>query len=114
VSRTNGLIQLDVLSVHQDLADEIRSAVALEWAQRVNEEAGREDLVPAKIGSIDALFYQSMLPAQPGQDDIRWRQWAFMVNTTCYFVMSTIPVDLEDKLVPQVEEMLASFRVKTE
>ena len=98
----------------QDFANEIRSAVALEWAQRLNEKVQQEDLKPAKVGAFDALYYESMLPAQPGQREIRWRQWAFMVDTKCYFVMSTIPLDLEEALVPDVEQMLASFGVKTE
>ena len=51
-------------STAQDFANEIRSEVALEWAQRVNEKAKQEDLKPANVGTFDALFYESMIPSQ--------------------------------------------------
>lgn len=100
-------------TTEQDFANKIRSAVALEWAQRVNEKAKLEDLKPAKVGTFDALFYESMIPSQLDKE-IRWRQWVFMVDNKCYFIVSTILPEFEDKIFPDVQKMVASFRVKAE
>ncbi len=94
-----------------DFLKSIRLAVALEWAQRVNENAVEEDLKPTRVGGFDALFYESMIPSQLGKE-IRWRQWVFMVDNKCYFIVSTIFPELEAAIVPDVEKMLASFKVK--
>ena len=97
----------------QDFANKIRSAVALEWAQRINENARQEDLKPTKVGTFDALFYESMIPSQLGKE-IKWWQWVFMVDNKCYFIVSTILPEFEDKIFPDVQKMAASFRIKTE
>jgi hypothetical protein len=93
--------------------NKVRAAVALEWAQRVKENAVPDDLKRAKIATFDALFFESMIPSQLGKQ-IRWRQWVFMVDNKCYFVVSTILPEFENKIFPDVEKILASFRVKTE
>ena len=55
-----------------EFADKIRSAVALESAQRVNEKATPGDLKPAKVGTFDALYYESMIPSQLDKE-VKWR-----------------------------------------
>jgi hypothetical protein len=108
-----GTYSSDEKATNQDFANQIRSAVALEWAQRVNEKAKQKDLKPFKVGTFDALFYESMIPSQLDKE-IRWRQWVLIVDDKCYFIVSTILPELEDKIFPDVEKMLASFRIKTE
>ena len=95
----------------KELYEKIRGDVALEWAQRVNDKAKREDLKPAKVGEYDALYYESLIPSQLDKD-IRWRHWVFMVDNQCYFIVSTILPEFEAKIYPDVEKMLASFRMK--
>ena len=91
-------------------ADEIRSAVALEWAKRVNEKAQSEDLKRTKVGKFDALFYETLIHPQPDQN-IKWRHWVFMDGDKCYFIVSTLPTELDGKVFPDLEKMLASFRI---
>ncbi len=95
----------------KEFLDKVRADVALEWAQRVNEDAKSEDIKPAKVGSYDALYYESMIPSQLDKE-IRWRQWVLVVDQKCYFVVSTILPELDDKIFPDVEKMLLTFRVK--
>ena len=40
-------------------------------------------------------------------------QWGLVVENKCYFVVSTIFPEFEDKIFPDVEAMLASFRINT-
>lgn len=94
----------------QDFYSGIRAAVALEWAQLVHEGAKPEDLRSAKVGAFDSLFYETTVPSSLGED-LHWRHWVFMVDNACYFVVSTLPPDREDKLLPDVERMLASFQM---
>ena len=95
----------------EEFSEKMRWEIALEWAQRVNEKARQEDLKPAKVGTLEALFYEAMIPSQLGKA-IRFRQWVFMVENKCYFIVSTILPELEDKIFPDVLEMVTSFRMK--
>jgi hypothetical protein len=95
-----------------DFAGTIRSAVALQWAQRVNKIAVETDFKPAKVGNFDALYYESMIPSQLGKE-VKWRQWVFMTDGKCYFIVSTIFPEFDEEIFPDVEKMLASFRIKS-
>jgi hypothetical protein len=95
----------------QDCFNQVRSDVALEWARRVNENAAQTDLKPAKVGAFDALYYESLIPSQL-QREVRWRQWVFMDGGQCYFIVSTILPELDERIYPDVKKMLASFRTK--
>lgn len=96
-----------------DFADTIRSAVALQWAGRAKEHVELADLKAAKVGAFDALYFETMIPTQL-KKDMKWRQWVFMVDNRCYFIVSTILPDLERKILPDIEAMLASFRIATD
>ena len=95
----------------KDFAGRIRSVVSLEWAQRVSRTAKAEDLKPAKVGESEALYFEAMVPSHFGKD-LRWRQWVFLVDNRCFFVVSTIAPDLDQKIFPDVKKMLESFRIK--
>src|SRR5262249_7541622 len=49
-----------------ELFDRVRKAVALEWAQRVKQDAIASELKPAKVGTFEALFFESMIDARIG------------------------------------------------
>ena len=83
--------------------------VSLEWAGRVHEGVKETDLTTAKVGAYEALFFEALVPAQTGKD-VRWRQWVFMVDDRCYFVVSTIFPEFEASIYPSVEWMLKSFQ----
>lgn len=95
----------------QEFFEKVRADVALEWAQRVHKDAASDDMQPAKVGTYDALYYETMVPSQL-KKDMRWRQWVFMVDNRCYFVVSTILPELDDEIFPDVEAMLTTFRAK--
>jgi hypothetical protein len=90
--------------------EKIRNDVALEWARRVNPETLADDLKPDKVGKYEALFYDKLLKGNGKK--IRWRQWVFMVEDRCFFVVSTIPPNLDDEIFPDVEAMIQSFKME--
>ncbi|MBI3861754.1 MAG: hypothetical protein HY290_07645 [Planctomycetia bacterium] len=107
-----GTYSMDSGSSDLKFFEKVRSEVALEWAQRVAPDAKAEDLKPARVGSNDALHFEKLLTGQNGKQ-IRWRHWVFMVENKCYFIVSTIVPALEDEIFPDVEKMVASFKVKS-
>jgi len=94
-----------------ELWERVRKEVALEWAQRVKKGAKADELKPAKVGSFDALFFESMIDARTG-GQVHWRHWVFMVGNKCYFIVSTIFPEDEKTLYPDVEAMLKTFQIK--
>ncbi len=108
-----GTYSSDDKEAEKDLLRKVPTEIALEWAKRVHKDATREDLKPSNVGSYDALFFESMAPSKL-EKDVRWRQWVFMVDRRCYFVVSTILPEYEDRIYQDVQKMLASFRVRQE
>ncbi|WP_395749164.1 hypothetical protein [Prosthecobacter sp.] len=92
------------------LFEKVRKEVALEWANRVKKDVKAADLKEAKVGSYEALHFDAMIPSREGKE-IRWRHWVFMVDNACYFIVSTIYPEMEERLYPDVKQMLASFKM---
>jgi hypothetical protein len=95
----------------KELLAKVPIEVSLEWARRAKDKVDRKELKPAKVGPYDALYFETRMTLQGGME-IRWRQWVFMAGNRCYFVVSTILPELEDRLFPDVKAMVASFRIK--
>jgi len=96
----------------QNFFDKIRNEVSLDWARRVHPKAKVGDLEKAIVGQFEALHYGVLLTGQTGQE-IRWRQWVFIDGKKCYLSVSTIIPDLEEKIYPDVKQMLESFEIRT-
>ena len=86
-----------------------RADISLSWAQRVRPETESKDLIPAKVGSYEALYFEAMIPSQL-EKEIKWRQWVFFVGNDAYFIVSTILPEFEDKIFPDVKKMISTFR----
>jgi hypothetical protein len=108
-----GTYSADDKKAEPQLFKTVRQDVALEWAQRVSEGAKLEDLREAKVGQYDALYFEAMIPSKLNKD-VRWRQWVFMVDNACYFVVSTILPENEESIFPAVESMLATFHTEAD
>jgi hypothetical protein len=106
-----GSYSADDKTKEAELLKQIPQDVALMWAKRASEDAAKKDLKPAKVGRYDAIYFDTMVPTQLGQQ-AHWRQWVFMVDDKCYFIVSTIFPKYEDKIYPDVEAMLKSFKIK--
>ena len=90
------------------LMNRVRREMSLDWAHRVKPEAAEADLKPAKVGEFEALHFDAMVPANDGRK-VHWRQWVITAGDRCYFIISTLFPDQEERLLPDVEEMLRTF-----
>jgi hypothetical protein len=106
-----GVYSADVQAEEPKLLERVPIGVALGWIARIQVNADKDSLKAAKVGTHDALFFETTVPSQVGED-VHWRQWTFMVGNRCYGIVSTILPSLEDTIYPDVEKMLASFREK--
>ena len=64
-----------------------------------------------KIGPFDATLFECELTGKTGEK-LLWHNWAFMDGNKCYFVLSAYPKDMHDKIFPDVEKMLKTFKIK--
>jgi hypothetical protein len=106
-----GEFSSDDKAVQETLFRQIPIDLAFEWAQRASRNATREDLHPAKVGPFDAVYFEAIVATRDNQA-ARWRQWTFMVDNKCYFLVSTILLDKEKGILPDVQKMVASFRIR--
>jgi hypothetical protein len=106
-----GSYSSDDKTKEKELLKKIPIEVSMEWAKRAKDEVDPKELKPAKVGPYDALFFETMMPLRDGPT-FHWRQWVFMVDDKCYFVISTILPQLDDKIFPDVEAMVKSFQIK--
>jgi hypothetical protein len=104
-----GTYSSDEQAGKNELLKEVRQEMALEWARRVRKNADLKGMKTRRVGAHEALFFEAMVPSRMNKD-IHWRQWVFMVNNRCFFVVSTICPEEEAKILPDVEKILASFR----
>jgi hypothetical protein len=93
------------------LFKQVPVSVSLQWAHRVKPGTSVKDLQLVKVGAYDALYFDSLIPSQM-EKPIHWRQWVFMVERKCYFVVSTIFPEFEKQYLPEVEAMLKTFVAK--
>lgn len=106
-----GSYSADNKDEQEALFKQVPTEIAFEWAKRVQARAQKSDLKTASVGPYEAVYFESMVKSQI-KKDVRWRQWVFMVGNRCFFIVSTIFPDSEDKIYPELIEMLKSFHVK--
>lgn len=87
---------------------EIRDAQALSWAKQIDYGANKTDMIPTTVDGCDALYYKCKARVEGRQ----WRQWSFFKNGQMFLIVSTVDDKNESKLIPDVEKMVASFKVK--
>ena len=100
-------------SQEPELLKKVSQEVALVWAKRITPRAKAADFTESKVGPFHALFFEARVKTQAKpKRDVTWRQWVFMDGQQCYFIVSTIFPESEQKILPEVEAMLKSFRTK--
>jgi hypothetical protein len=82
--------------------------VCIDAYKKVKPIAAARDLTKAKVGPYDAFYCEHSLPIKTGEN-IRWRQWNFIVGDQLMYVVSTIPKEKESELLPAILEMVKSF-----
>ncbi|MFH1022858.1 MAG: hypothetical protein V1809_05675 [Planctomycetota bacterium] len=96
----------------KELLKRVPIEVSLEWAKRTKDKVDPKELKSAKVGPYDALYFETMMPFLD-ESTVRWRQWVFMVDNKCYFLVSTIYPKYEERIFPDVQKMVESFQIKS-
>jgi len=88
------------------LARGARDACALNFSRIIKKDARLEDMSKTTLAKNEALYFE--FPA-PRAGHI-WRQWAVATRENRIFVLvSVIPRERDEELLPQIKQMLASF-----
>lgn len=88
----------------------VMTEVSLQWASQARDNVEAKELKPAQVGAYDALYFETTMPLRDGST-FRWRQWVFFVENKCYFAVSTIAPEFEDRILPHVQAILKSFEI---
>ena len=87
----------------------IRYALASRFAATFKKDVCEADMRKVKVAGVEALFFSTDSPKQPG---VRWRQWALVAGGHGFVIVSALHKDHEKRLLPDVEAMVASFRLR--
>ena len=88
----------------------VQEDIALRFARLFKNNATVKDMTTVEVGKYDALHFKQKAP----QTGVIMRQWTIVESGTAFNIVSAIKPELEKKILPDVEEMLKSFTVKTE
>ncbi|HMO20325.1 MAG TPA: hypothetical protein PKC98_05090 [Candidatus Melainabacteria bacterium] len=83
--------------------------VALSFAAKTGKAPEEIKFTRQKVAGKDALFYQCEVQTRTGYKAL-WRQWTFYAGDRVYIAISSIFPNYEEKLYPQVKEMLATLQ----
>ncbi len=86
--------------------NDIRNAIAMLFAAKFNPTVEPKDMKPVTISGAEALYWETPSP-KPG---VTWRQWSFLKDGQAFLIVSSIDKVNEEKLLPAVEKMVASFK----
>src|SRR6185295_12353143 len=100
-----GTYSSDEPKKEKGFADKIRLEVSLSWARRVDPKVRPDGFKHVQVGQFDALYFEATIHPQPDKE-IKWRQWVFMDGNKCYFIVSTILPELDERIYPDVQKML--------
>jgi hypothetical protein len=92
---------------------DLPSDIALMWAKRIKPSASKDELTHTHIGKYEAVMFKTQATAK-GKQQVTWRNWGFRVGNRGYAILSTILLNEEDKLFPDVEAMLKSLEIKND
>jgi len=90
------------------LANKIRDALAEQFAGGLDPQATAAKMKPIRVADVEALYFECPAP-RPG---ITWRQWSLIDHGQAILVVSTLAKENEVTLLPQVERMVASLKIK--
>lgn len=91
-----------------ELYTNARKHVSKLFAERFKEDVSDKDFSSEKVCGAEATFFSVPTPRDP---KLKWRQWAFVKNGTCFVVVSVISDENEARLLKDVKGMLSTFEV---
>jgi len=87
----------------------IRYDLAQRFARSFKKDVTESDMTKVEVGGAEALHFETNTPKRPSA---RWRQWAFLAGGRGYVIVSIIEKENTKRLLPDVQAMVKSFRLK--
>ena len=90
------------------LYERVRAHFALKMLSGFPNPPTEKQMSTVNISGVPALYAKTDTP-RPGAI---WRQWSFVLDGHAFVIVSVMPKELESKLVPDIEQMVKSFKLK--
>ena len=87
---------------------EARNRTAEQFAKAFVPEIVADSMIEVVLPNHNALFFETKIQKK----DIIWRQWAIVEQGICFVIVSAIKLSDEASILPDVEKMVNSFKVK--
>ena len=91
----------------QDLARQVREHFALLMVNQWPKPPTLAEMQAQRIAGAEALYLRTATPRPGGI----WRQWSFVVDGHAFMIVSAMPQEREAALAPEVDRMVASFKL---
>jgi hypothetical protein len=92
-----------------DLFKKVRSHFAARMLSNWPDAPPESRMSTVKVGGVDALHLTADTPRPGGV----WRQWSFVADGHAFVIVSAMPKDRQDQLLPAVEGMVGSFKLQS-
>jgi hypothetical protein len=86
----------------------IRNEQSVLFASKIKSGVTIDDMTTTTVDGAEALHFKSKIPAA----GLQWRQWAFIKSGQAFVIVSAVEDKNESKIIPDVEAMVVSFRLK--
>jgi hypothetical protein len=87
----------------------VRYDLAHRFARSFKKDVTESDMTRVEVGGAEALHFKANPPRRP---NACWRQWAFLAGGRGYVIVSIIEKENTERLLPDVQAMVKSFRLK--
>lgn len=110
-------VGLDVYAVHTFSAEDSERAqltarsrenAALAFIRQLKPGVAASDMQVIQLGTHETLFYTTTTP----REGVTWRQWSIAENGQQIVVVSALEDSQREKLLPQIEGMIASLVIE--
>ncbi len=90
-----------------ETANDARKRIAEQYAKPIKPEINADSMQLVSLPHQNALFYTTEIKLK----GILWRQWAIVEKEKCFVIVSAIKLEDNEKIYPDVELMVRSFKV---
>ena len=97
------------LEKESTLFTKVQEDIALRFARSFKNDVTTKEMSKVKVGKCDALHFKISAP----RTGIIWRQWIVVDSAVAIAIVSAVTPEHEKQILPDVEEMLKSFALRT-
>lgn len=88
--------------------DKLIDEAGMMFAAKMKPGTTPKDFTETTVDGAKAKYFEVMSTSRGKQ----WRQWSFIKNGQCFIIVSAMDPENEIKLLPEVKQMVTSFRAK--